>query len=232
MQIYDCKVNHLTNPLGFRMTRTVFSWKVKDAQGKHQTEARIQVAADENMAETLNDTGWSTSLDSLASKVEVELKPVTRYYWTVSVRSDASVKNDAGENVPEEATSPVQWFETGKREQPWIGKWITCNNEEPRHPIFEKKINLAKEIGADGAEKTKEVEKARLYICGLGLYEAYYNGKRIGDEYLTPYSTDYTQWVQYQTYDVTELVRDNTRATQKITDGAEIYENKTAASST
>ncbi len=232
MQIYDCKVNHLTNPLGFRMTRTVFSWKVKDAQGKHQTEARIQVAADENMAETLNDTGWSTSLDSLASKVEVELKPVTRYYWTVSVRSDASVKNDAGENVPEEATSPVQWFETGKREQPWIGKWITCNNEEPRHPIFEKKINLAKEIGADGAEKTKEVEKARLYICGLGLYEAYYNGKRIGDEYLTPYSTDYTQWVQYQTYDVTELVRDNTRATQKITDGAEIYENKMAASST
>ena len=88
MQIYDCKVNHLTNPLGFRMTRTVFSWKVKDAQGKNQTEARIQVAADENMTELLNDTGWSTSLDSIASKVEVELKPVTRYYWTVSVRSD------------------------------------------------------------------------------------------------------------------------------------------------
>lgn len=198
MQIYDCKVNHLTNPLGFRMTRTVFSWKVKDAQGKHQTEARIQIAADEKMTEILNDTGWSASLDSLASKVEVELEPVTRYYWTVSVRSDASVKNDAGELVPEKAVSPVQWFETGKREQPWTGKWITCNNEEPRHPIFEKKINLA-----------KEVEKARLYICGLGLYEAYYNGKRIGDEYLTPYSTDYTQWMQYQAYDVTELVKNS-----------------------
>ena len=198
MQIYDCKVNHLTNPLGFRMTRTVFSWKVKDAQGKNQTEARIQVAADENMTELLNDTGWSTSLDSIASKVEVELKPVTRYYWTVSVRSDASVKNGADEMVPEEAVSHVQWFETGKREQPWAGKWITCNNEEPRHPIFEKKINLA-----------KEVEKARFYICGLGLYEAYYNGKRIGDEYLTPYSTDYTQWTQYQTYDVTELVKNS-----------------------
>lgn len=209
MQIYDCKVNHLTNPLGFRMTRTVFFWKVKDAVGKHQTEARIQVAADAAMTQILNDTGWSDKLDSLASKVEVELKPVTRYYWTVSVRSDASVDNGAEEAVPEEAVSPVQWFETGKREQPWTGKWITCNNKEPRHPIFEKKINLAKEIGADGTEKTKEVEKARLYICGLGLYEAYYNGKRIGDEYLTPYSTDYTQWTQYQTYDVTELVQDS-----------------------
>ncbi len=188
MQIYDCKVNHLTNPLGFRMTRTVFSWKVRDAVGKYQAEARIQVAADGAMTQILNDTGWSDQLDSLASNVEVELKPVTRYYWTVSVKSDAS----------EEAVSPVQWFETGKREQPWTGKWITCNNKEPRHPIFEKQISVA-----------KEVEKARLYICGLGLYEAYYNGKRIGDEYLTPYSTDYTQWTQYQTYDVTELVKDS-----------------------
>ena len=97
MQIYDCKVNHLTNPLGFRMTRTVFSWKVKDAIGKQQTEARIQVAADEEMTRILNDTGWSKELDSLAGIVEVELKPVTRYYWKVSVRSDASVKNETGE---------------------------------------------------------------------------------------------------------------------------------------
>ena len=228
MQIYDCKVNHLTNPLGFRMTRTVFSWKVKDAIGKQQTEARIQVAADEEMTRILNDTGWSKELDSLAGIVEVELKPVTRYYWKVSVRSDASVKNETGEMVTEEATGPVQWFETGKREQPWTGKWITCNNKETRHPIFEKEIRLAEktkaiENKADGKtivgnkhiEKSddtksavKEVEKARLYICGLGLYEAYYNGKRIGDEYLTPYSNDYTQWIQYQTYDVTDLIKE------------------------
>ena len=216
MQIYDCKVNHLTNPLGFRMTRTVFSWKVKDAVGKHQTEARIQVAADAAMTQILNDTGWLKELDSLASKVEVELKPVTRYYWTVSVRSDASVKNEAGEVIPEESVSLVQWFETGKREQPWTGKWITCNNKEPRHPIFEKQIHLAKEVGTDGTEKIKEVEKARLYICGLGLYEAYYNGKRIGDEYLTPYSNDYTQWTQYQTFDVTELVKDSTASSTEM----------------
>ena len=30
--------------------------------------------------------------------------------------------------------------------------------------------------------------------------------KRVGDEYLTPYSNDYNEWVQYQTYDVTEEV--------------------------
>ncbi len=47
MQIYDMKVNHLTNPLGFRMPRTVFSWKVKEAEGRRQAAARLQVAAGE-----------------------------------------------------------------------------------------------------------------------------------------------------------------------------------------
>ena len=47
MQIYDMKVNHLTNPLGFRMPRTVFSWKVKEAEGRRQEAARLQIALDE-----------------------------------------------------------------------------------------------------------------------------------------------------------------------------------------
>lgn len=188
MKIYDCKVNHLTNPLGFRMIRTVFSWKVKEAQGKKQTEARIQAARDYEMKEIIADTGWDVDADSLGYKVEMELQPRSRCYWTVSVRSDAG----------EEAVSRVQWFETGKREEPWIGKWITCDSIEKRHPYFEKEI-LPK----------KAVRKARLYLCGLGLYEAFYRGERIGAEYLTPYSNDYHEWVQYQTYDVTEQMQES-----------------------
>lgn len=188
MKIYDCKVNHLTNPLGFRMKRTVFSWKVKAAQGKKQTEARIQVAMDRGMKEIAVDTGWDAGVDSLGYKLEVGLQARTRYYWTVSVRSDAG----------EEAVSEIQWFETGKREEPWVGKWITCDSTKKRHPYFEKEI-----------EPAKPVKNARLYLCGLGLYEAFYNGERIGEEYLTPYSNDYNEWVQYQTYDVTEQIQES-----------------------
>ena len=187
MKIYDCKVNHLTNPMGFRMTRTVFSWKVKEAQGKKQTEARIQAARDRDMKEIIADTGWDADADSLGHKMELELQPRTRCYWTVSVRSDAG----------EEAVSEAQWFETGKRGEPWVGNWITCDSTERRHPYFEKEI-----------QPKKAVRKARLYLCGLGLYEAFYRGTRIGEEYLTPYSNDYNEWVQYQTYDVTEQMQE------------------------
>lgn len=188
MKIYDCKINHLTNPLGFRMTRTVFSWKVKEAQGKKQTEARIQVSGDRGMKEIIIDTGWDANADSLGYRLKMELKPRTRYYWKVAVRSDSG----------EEAVSEAQWFETGKREEPWVGKWITCDSSEKRHPYFGKEILLK-----------MAVKNARLYVCGLGLYEAFYRGERIGDEYLTPYSNDYNEWVQYQTFDVTEQIQES-----------------------
>ena len=72
MQIYDMKVNHLTNPLGFRMPRTVFSWKVRQAQGKKQKAARLLVAADEGMREVLFDSGLDEKADSLAYRVTLD----------------------------------------------------------------------------------------------------------------------------------------------------------------
>ena len=185
MKIYHAQVNHLENPMGFRMERTVFSWKVKDAEGKKQSYARIRVASDAAMENLLFDSGEDDKASSLFYPVKLDLEPRTRYYWNVEAGSDAG----------ETAVSEVQFFETGKRNEAWTGKWISCDSKENRHPYFEKEIVPA-----------KEVAKARLYVCGLGLYEVYVDEKRVGDEYLTPYSNDYNEWVQYQTYDVTEEV--------------------------
>jgi len=51
------------------------------------------------------------------------------------------------------------------------------------------------------------VRRARLHATALGLYEAWLNGERIGRDVFTPGWTDYKRRVQYQTYDVTELLR-------------------------
>lgn len=187
MRVYGVTVNHLENPLGFHMERTVFSWKVADAIGKRQAAARIVIAGDESLEQAIFDSGFDEAADSLGWNIPLKLKVRTRYYYRIEVRSDAG----------EEAASEVCWFETGKIGEPWAAKWITCNSCEKRHPYFEKRIQPEKEIAC-----------ARLYICGLGLYEAYFNNERIGKEYLTPYSNNYNRWVQYQTYDVTEVVKD------------------------
>ncbi len=58
----------------------------------------------------------------------------------------------------------------------------------------------------------KKVSRARLYATALGLYEAHLNGRRVGRDELAPGWTDYRERVQYQTYDVTGLVRQGANA--------------------
>ena len=182
MKITHCQTNHLTDPLGYAIAQPVFTWQVEDAAGKAQAAARILV---KNGSDVAADTGWA-DLDSLCAPVEMSLAPRTRYTWTVSVRTDAD----------EEATSAEHWFETAKQDEPWQAEWIGCDEAEPRHPVFSKAI-----------APRGPVEKARLYICGLGLYEAAWNGGKIGSEVLTPYCSAYNTQVQYQTFDVTEQLQ-------------------------
>lgn len=200
MKIRNGRVNHIKNPIGYLMEGTpVFTWVTEEAQGKKQTEARILIAEDPDMEKIICDTGFG-NLDSLGSPVQIEKKPRTRYYWTVTVRSDAG----------EEAVSEVYFFETGKEDEKWKGKWIGCSQETDRHPVFYKSF-----------ESSKKAVSARLYICGLGLYHAEINGKKVTEEFLTPYCTDYNQWVEYQTYDVTDLLEEKNRI--EVTLGAGWY---------
>lgn len=199
MKIYDARVNHMTNPLGFMLEGTVFSWKVKEAQGKKQKEARILVWKDKDgKAEIIKDTGFVEGLESIGQRIDLKLSPYTKYFWTVTVVSD----------VDEEATSEVQWFETAKMDDPWKASWITCDNCESRHPIFFKDIKFA-----------GPVKKATLYISGLGLYYAYFNGEKIGDEFFTPYCNNYNGWVQYQTYNMTDMLKEEGRLSVLLGNG-------------
>jgi alpha-L-rhamnosidase len=52
-----------------------------------------------------------------------------------------------------------------------------------------------------------KVRSARLYLAGLGIYDATLNGEPVGDAVLEPANTNYAQRVQYATYDVTDRLR-------------------------
>ena len=123
--------------------------------------------------------------------------PRCAYEWDVLVTADNG----------QQALSPRAYFETGKMDEAWQGQWITPVQkiENPR---------LFKRFSLPG-----KVRSARLYIVGLGLYEAYVNGARVGDEYMAPYCNDYDRWIQYQTYDVTALLGDENELSVMLGDG-------------
>lgn len=180
MKIWNCKVNHMINPVGFQLKQTTFSW-ISDCPDVDTSRIVVKV---EN--EVAVDTGWK-KLNPLATKLNIHPKPRTVYEWKVSV------KDKAGEII----TSETQFFETGKMDEPWKAKWIASQEGIDRHPIFFTRFPINSDKG---------IKRARLYICGLGLYEAYIDGNRIGDAYLTPGFYAYNLWNQVQTYDITKYL--------------------------
>jgi alpha-L-rhamnosidase len=54
----------------------------------------------------------------------------------------------------------------------------------------------------------KQVKSAKVYIMGMGLYELYINGNKIGDQVLAPVPTDYTKNVKYNVFDVTSQLKE------------------------
>ncbi|CAM5262122.1 hypothetical protein STENM327S_07198 [Streptomyces tendae] len=77
---------------------------------------------------------------------------------------------------------------------------------EGAEPVTAPLAQLARST-ADAPTLPKRVRSARLYIAGLGVYEATVNGKPVGDAVLEPANTDYAERVQYATYDVTDRLR-------------------------
>ncbi|HHV12514.1 MAG TPA: family 78 glycoside hydrolase catalytic domain [Clostridiales bacterium] len=187
MKITHLMTNHLINPLGFLINEPTFSWITSETTGKYQKAARIQVALDDLFKTIVHDSGISDEISSLGYTARISLSPCTRYYWRVMVWADNE----------EAAISEPAWFETGKGEQPWKAEWITAPFGKEVHPF------LCKEFQLPG-----KVKAARAYVTGLGLYELEINGQRVGDEYLAPFCNDYARWLQYQTYDITEYLRE------------------------
>ena len=86
----------------------------------------------------------------------------------------------------------------------WQGRWIGLTN--PGDSLNGKSRvparYLRKEFRLD-----RGVRSARLYICGLGLYEAWLNGCEVApDQVLSPTLADYNKHVYYNSFDVTKLL--------------------------
>ncbi len=186
MKITDVKINSLNNPIGYLMDHVSCAWKVIDTQAKKQTYAKVEVSLTEDFAEVICEKEGS-GLCQTGEPLEVSLKACTRYFVRVTVKTDSF----------ETATSEPVYFETGKQEKKWSANWITTQQDDLYHPIFYKDFKAI-----------KQVKSARLYISGLGLFEASLNGQKIGNEVLTPYYSNYHDEVQYLTFDITDEIKD------------------------
>jgi len=204
----NLKCEYIKNPIGIDKDHPRFSWQLRwKERGQIQTAYRIIVSSDmEKAQEGIGDV-WDTGVVKSGRMTNVRYfgKPLQsgkRYYWRVMSWDRYGNKS---------AFSNIAFFEMGLlKEDDWKGFWIG-SHEKNKSPLFRKTFH-----------PQKPIKRARAYICGLGYYEFYINGKKVGDHVLSPAWTDYddreikdllypfddqtTKRVPYLTYDITEYI--------------------------
>ena len=195
MKIIGLKCEMFTNPIGIDVEAPALSWKIENDKPFIQTAYQIKVElADKTL---LWDSGKIvSSCSTLVKYAGKKLQSKQKVYWCVQVWDEAG----------KSCSSDVATWEMGLLElSDWQAQWIGApdrnlvgwNSQLHPAPYFRKTFNYSKQDA-----------QARIYICGLGYYELYLNGEKVGDHVLDPVVTMYDRRVQYITYDVTGLLRD------------------------
>lgn len=201
----ELSVQYIQNPIGLDESNPGLSWKLEaDARGASQSAYCILVASDKEKLSENEANIWDSGRVASDRQVQIPyegpaLKSATRYYWTVSVWD--------GDNRQSEYADPA-YFETGLlSKDDWEAVWIS---DVPAHSAVPKHEDILDPRPAPHFRKDfqneGEVASARLYISGLGYYEAFINGERVGDHQLDPMKTRYDRKVLYVTYDVTDYL--------------------------
>lgn len=191
---------YFTNPLGIDVRQPRLSWKSRSSErNARQTAYQIQVVAADDKETVLWDTDKVASDQSLHVVYDgAALQPGQRCSWRVRVW-------DANEEASD--WSEAAWWEIGLLDNAnWQADWISPDWEEDASasapaPLLRRAFRVADDLAT-----------ARIYATSLGLYELHLNGQRVGDALLTPGWTSYDHRILYQTYDVTDLLREGDNA--------------------
>lgn len=201
-------IERLRNPLNIESANPRLSWIItSDRNDVMQTAYRILVATEPEKLDKNEGDVWDSGVVESSESVLVpyggpRLKPNRRYYTKVKTFTTG------GETPWSEV---MEWGTGPMGEKGWSGRWIGWERPfewdvEDAHSRLSSRY-LRKEFPALPGKG--EIKRATAHVCGLGLYELHINGKRVGENVLTPAATDYRRTVLYDSYDVTPLLRNN-----------------------
>ena len=203
IQISQLWVENKANPMGIDVPHPRFTWaSVSDGGNVEQTAYEIRVAGTSQDLQKGENLIWKSGKISSPNSLHVpyggnKLQASQQYYWQVRVWDNQGHTSK---------WSAPAYFTTGLfSSNEWKAKWIEPGYQEDT--ILRPSPLLRKDFSLD-----KKILRATALITAHGLYEAFINGRRVGKGFLTPGWTSYNKRLQYQQYDVTDLVKKGSNA--------------------
>lgn len=195
----------LNNPEGIDVLKPRLSWQIKsDVNDVKQTAYQIVVASTlENLNANKADLWDSGKVESNASVNVVyngkKLGDRQNAFWKVTVFTNkGEIKSATTAHFSIGILTYSDWKSTR-----WIGYEKLSKDDS-----ISQFSRLSARYLRKGIDLKKPVKSAKVYIMGMGLYEFYINGNKIGDQVLAPVPTDYTKNVKYNVFDVTSQLKE------------------------
>ena len=217
-KVQALKSELLDNPIGIDVVNPRLSWKINASErGVFQTAYHVLAASSlEKLNQNIGDL-WDSSKQYSDNSINViysgkSLKSKNEVFWKVKVSTNK------GETTWSE---PASWTMGLLHYKDWTGRWIGFDKYFPADN--EEAGRLAARYFRKEFSTAKKVKSATAYVMGLGLYELYINGKKVGDQVLAPTPTDYTQNIKYNVFDVTNLLTEGKHAIGVILGNGRFY---------
>lgn len=189
--VSDLKCEYITDPLGVDIQQPRFSWTISsELRGVSQSAYRILVAGSPKKLDKKHGDIWDSGKVLSDNSTNIVYKGIPlqsgkKYYWSVCVWD---------QDEKQSSFSETAFFQTGLLSMSdWKAQWIAAGDTSLSAPLFRKEF-----------EVDKQIRHAYVYVTGVGNYEFYLNGEKIGCSVLDPGMTDFRKRILYSTYDVTE----------------------------
>jgi len=215
--------NSKENPQALESENPLFSWIIKvEGLNKSQSAYHVLVASSEDKLNDHTANIWNSGKVNSEKSAYVQykgeaLKAMQTYFWKVKIWDEKGTPSKWSED---------QTFQTGLMDiKNWgESKWITLNKDTRTSPYQFRDYKTGKmktPLTVNGfaasyfrneIDISKGVKNAQAYICGLGYYELYLNGEKVGDHVLDPAPSNYDKQAYYVNYDITEQIKSGKNA--------------------
>ncbi|MHB9013169.1 MAG: family 78 glycoside hydrolase catalytic domain, partial [Ignavibacteriaceae bacterium] len=200
----------LINPEGIDVVSPRLSWySVSEQRDQKQTGYRILVSSSIEKLNTDEGDLWDSKKVLSDKSINIiyggkQLTSGKQCFWKVKVwdskGNESAWSQPANWSMGLLSKNDLPTGQAGWGSASWIGLDKAIGSDEPdsEHTKLSARM-LRKEF-----KTNKTIKRATAYICGLGLFELYFNGQRIGDQVLAPALSEYTKRSFYMTFDVTK----------------------------
>jgi alpha-L-rhamnosidase len=202
------RCEYLPDPLGIDVPQPRLSWVMGadkgTARGQAQKGYQILVAGNRNELEANQGDLWDSGQVDSNQSIQVRyagkaLASGQECFWKVRVWDE--------QGRPSAWSEPARWTMGLLKPTDWHGRWIGLDEPAASQAAGPENRQLPARMLRREFAVEKKVRRATAYVCGLGLSEFYLNGRKVGDQVLSPGLTDYSKRALYVTFDVTKELK-------------------------